>query len=220
MAWITPRDWTALELVTAAYMDQISNDLSELWKGTTAGDTQYYTSSTAQSRLAIGTPYQHLQVNAAGTAPTWGNHQFCTVYKSSTQNFSSGSAADITWNAEVSDVGAWHDTSSNTARITPGIAGLYIPFVSIYWVKDAGGDGTIFHMTAKVQKNTSTQTANECVFPGTKDANTKMFTFGGIPVSLGASDYLKVNFSQDSGGTGTLYGTDEKFSSFSVVRLT
>lgn len=37
----------------------------------TAGDTLYYASSTALSKLAIGTAGQQLTVNSAGTAPSW-----------------------------------------------------------------------------------------------------------------------------------------------------
>lgn len=37
----------------------------------TAGDTLYYTSGTTFTKLAIGTAYQALQVNAGGTAPSW-----------------------------------------------------------------------------------------------------------------------------------------------------
>jgi hypothetical protein len=39
--------------------------------GTTAGDIDYYTSSTAKARVAIGTAGQVLQVNAGATAPEW-----------------------------------------------------------------------------------------------------------------------------------------------------
>ena len=37
----------------------------------TAGDMNYYASGTAFTKLAIGTAYQALQVNAGGTAPSW-----------------------------------------------------------------------------------------------------------------------------------------------------
>lgn len=37
----------------------------------TAGDTLYYASGTSLTKLAIGTAYQALQVNAGATAPSW-----------------------------------------------------------------------------------------------------------------------------------------------------
>lgn len=37
----------------------------------TAGDLLYYASGTTLTKLAIGTAYQALQVNAGGTAPSW-----------------------------------------------------------------------------------------------------------------------------------------------------
>jgi hypothetical protein len=51
--------------------DAVDASLYALSPGTTAGDLDYYTSSTAKARLGIGTVGQVLQVNSGATAPEW-----------------------------------------------------------------------------------------------------------------------------------------------------
>lgn len=60
----TSDSWTASQHNT-----YIKDNFAAVWVGTTAGDMDYYTSSTAKSRLAIGTSYQLLR--STGTAPAW-----------------------------------------------------------------------------------------------------------------------------------------------------
>lgn len=79
MAFTTPVTWTVGHLVTAAELNQqLKDNLSAIWTGTTNGDIDYYTSSTTKSRLAIGTVGQILKV--AGGVPTWsGNATGCEI---------------------------------------------------------------------------------------------------------------------------------------------
>lgn len=199
------------------YNTYVRDNLTAIWVGTTAGDMEYYTGATAKTRVAIGSSYQAWSVVSG--VPAWANRfQWASVYKSTTQSFSSGLAADITWNQELADTSGWHSTVSNTDRITAVEDGKYIPFVRIYWVRDLGGSGQ-FHLKGRVIKNAATQTANEATIYESIDATEKKFTFGGLPVVLTATQYLKANLSQDSGGTGTLYGTDETYSAFTVLRV-
>jgi hypothetical protein len=51
--------------------DAVDAQLKALNPGTTAGDVDYYTSSTAKARLGIGTAGQVLAVNSGATAPEW-----------------------------------------------------------------------------------------------------------------------------------------------------
>lgn len=69
MAFATPYVFTALELLTAAKMNAIQDNISAIWVGTTAGDLDYYVSSTAKQRLAIGTSGYYL--TSTGSAPAW-----------------------------------------------------------------------------------------------------------------------------------------------------
>jgi len=52
MPYSAPYTFTALELMTAAKMNAIQANISAIWTGTTAGDIEYYTSSTAKTRVA------------------------------------------------------------------------------------------------------------------------------------------------------------------------
>jgi len=49
----------------------VDTQIKNLSPGTTAGDVDYYTTSTAKARLAIGTAGQVLTVNSGATAPEW-----------------------------------------------------------------------------------------------------------------------------------------------------
>ena len=69
MSFSTPYTFTALELLTAAKMNAIQDNISAIWVGTTAGDTDYYTSATAKQRVAIGGAGA-LQI-VSGAAPAW-----------------------------------------------------------------------------------------------------------------------------------------------------
>lgn len=207
---------TGATYTAAQYNTHTRDNFAAVWVYTTAGDISYATSATTLARLGIGTEYYVLR--SASGIPAWDRVlQFAKVYKSTTQNFSNGSAADIAWNAEETDPYGWHDNSTNNTRITVGANGWYKPTVGIHWTKDSGGDETIFHMTVKIQLNGS-DTANQIIFPGTKNILAKRFTFGGIPVQMTAGQYLTVNFSQDSGGTGTLYDNATR-NTFTVERV-
>ena len=73
-SWSTPDD-TALVKDGAAAIRTLGSSADTTVKalnpGTTAGDLDYYTTSTAKARLAIGTANQQLRVNSGATAPEW-----------------------------------------------------------------------------------------------------------------------------------------------------
>jgi hypothetical protein len=73
-SWSTPDD-TALVKDGAAAIRTLGSSADTTVKalnpGTTAGDIDYYTTSTAKARVAIGTAGQVLQVNSGATAPEW-----------------------------------------------------------------------------------------------------------------------------------------------------
>jgi hypothetical protein len=72
--WSTPDD-TALVKDGAAAIRTLGSSADTTVKalnpGTTAGDIDYYTTSTAKARVGIGTAGQVLQVNSGATAPEW-----------------------------------------------------------------------------------------------------------------------------------------------------
>ncbi len=73
-SWSTPDD-TALVKDGAAAIRTLGSSADTTVKalnpGTTAGDIDYYTTSTAKARIAIGTANQVLAVNSGATAPEW-----------------------------------------------------------------------------------------------------------------------------------------------------
>ena len=73
-SWTTPDDTDLVKDGAAAIRtlgSSADTTVKNLNPGTTAGDIDYYTSSTAKARVAIGTAGQVLQVNAGATAPEW-----------------------------------------------------------------------------------------------------------------------------------------------------
>jgi hypothetical protein len=74
-SWSTPDD-TALVKDGAAAIRTLGSSADTTVKGlnpgTTAGDIDYYTTSTAKARVGIGTAGQVLKVNSGATAPEWG----------------------------------------------------------------------------------------------------------------------------------------------------
>ena len=74
-SWTTPDDTDLVKDGAAAIRtlgSSADTTVKDLNPGTTAGDIDYYTSSTAKARVAIGTAGQVLKVNGGGTAPEWG----------------------------------------------------------------------------------------------------------------------------------------------------
>jgi hypothetical protein len=73
-SWTTPDDTDLVKDGASAIRtlgSSADTTVKDLNPGTTAGDIDYYTSSTAKARVAIGTAGQILQVNAGATAPEW-----------------------------------------------------------------------------------------------------------------------------------------------------
>lgn len=112
MAFTTPKTWSTGELVTSSnFNQQIRDNLAALWTGSTAGDMEYYTSSTTKTRLPIGTADQILRVNSGGTAPEWASgaslvYNKSARYISSTPIAVTSALTNITWNTT-----SWQDES-------------------------------------------------------------------------------------------------------------
>jgi hypothetical protein len=73
-SWTTPDDTDLVKDGAAAIRtlgSSADTTVKALNPGTTAGDLDYYTTSTAKARLAIGTANQQLRVNSGATAPEW-----------------------------------------------------------------------------------------------------------------------------------------------------
>jgi hypothetical protein len=95
---IEPTDFvTNLPADLETLADAIDDTVKDLNPGTTAGDIDYYTSSTAKSRVGIGTAGQVLTVNSGATAPEWASISGGGMTLLSTTSLPvSGSTLDIT----------------------------------------------------------------------------------------------------------------------------
>lgn len=95
MAFTNPVTWVVGQLVTAALMnEQVRDNLIAIWKGTTAGDLDYYTGADAKARLPIGDPGQVLRVAAGGASPEWGSGVIAGMVQR-TSEFSTASASFV-----------------------------------------------------------------------------------------------------------------------------
>ena len=76
MTWATPPTFTPGQVLIAASLNIIRDDLNEsaAAKATTQGDTFYATGANALARLAKGTAGQVLRMNSGATAPEWGGY--------------------------------------------------------------------------------------------------------------------------------------------------
>lgn len=74
--WTTPADTDLVKDGASAIRtlgSGVDTTVKALNPGTTAGDIDYYSSSTAKTRVAIGSNGQLLRVNSGGSAPEWAN---------------------------------------------------------------------------------------------------------------------------------------------------
>jgi hypothetical protein len=184
---------------------------------TTTGDTIYSSSGSTPARLGIGTAGQVLTVNSGATAPEWktpsaGGSTFagCSLYKSVFQSISSGTDTAITWNSEYFDTDSYHNTSTNTSRITipTGKGGKYqINFTSSW---DTSPSAT--RCVNYIKKNGTTIHQNEV----NKGASESGATTAAI-YDLAAADYIEAFVFQNGGSTLSFLATVQ--TNFSVVYL-
>lgn len=113
MAYATPYVFTALELLTAAKMNAIQDNITALWVGTTAGDQDYYVSATAKQHVAIGTAGQIWMSN--GSAPGWvSGERYIPLYLNSDVALTTGDYQG--WFPVPSGLNGWNVTSVLSMR--------------------------------------------------------------------------------------------------------
>jgi hypothetical protein len=129
--WSTPDDTALVSQGAAAIRtlgSSVDTTVKALSPGTTAGDVDYYTSSTAKARLGIGTTGQVLTV--AGGVPSWatsssgGMTLLSTTTLSGTTTTISGISGSYV-NLYVIIQGAWVNTTATAITIQPnGTSGI------------------------------------------------------------------------------------------------
>lgn len=184
MSFATPYTFVALELLTAAKMNAIQANISAIWVGTTAGDLDYYTSSSAKTRLALGTTGYNL--NAGASAPRWVDG---TRYVEMPVN---ADAALVTGDGQ-----AYFD-------VPPGLAGYNVTFAGAI---RASGTGVPAFQIARTRSGATVDVLSTKI---TIDSGeTSSATAATAPVinasndDLASRDILRVDV--DVSGTSTLY---------------
>lgn len=137
------------------------------------------------------------------------------VYNNTTQSINDSTNTALTFNTEDFDVGAMHDTGSNTSRLTiPASAGgLYWVNANTTFASNATGYRHLF-----IRKNGTTNVLTGALNLGNATTVT-MINCSGILV-LSAGDYLEIMAFQSSGGALNVGSATREFSSqFQIVKL-
>lgn len=180
----------------------VTNDMATTI--TTAGDLIKGTGSGTYARLGIGSTGQVLTVSAG--APAWATPASgstfvgCSLYKSANVSIANATDTTVTFNSENYDTDGFHDTTTNSERITipAGKGGKYLITAKITYASNTTGiRGIYLYKNAAVfltYNSGNLQVSGEC--------NVLL----SYVVNLVATDYVYFQTYQNSGGALNLNG--------------
>ena len=228
-SWTTPDDTDLVKdgasairsLGTAIDSTVFTNAGNAVQKATidAKGDLLVGTADNTIGRLAVGTNNYVLTADsnetsglkwaaAAGGTPTFVG---CSLYKSANQSINNTTTTVVTWNSEVFDTDAFHDTSTNTERITipSGKDGKY----QLIWIIEfpANGNG---QRSASLRKNGSFISYTNVP----ANANSAIKMYGSFIIDAVATDYFDVTVYQDSSASQDVVGA-LNYSAFQAIYL-
>jgi len=206
--WATPADTDLVKDGAAAIRtlgSSADTTVKNLNPGTTAGDVDYYTSSTAKARIAIGTAGQVLKVNSGATAPEWGAAPAASFAGVSLFNsdaltsIANNTATAALFDSESFDSNAFHSTVTNTSRITipAGKAGKYAINSAFFFQDNANGARRL-----DIYKNGSAYARTQMP----PDSVSQIAVTLNLIMDLAESDYIECFLFQNSGGSLNIYG--------------
>jgi hypothetical protein len=143
MAYSAPITFVALQVLTAAQLNGIQDNITALWPFTTAGDLAYATSASALTRRGIGANGQVLTVVAG--VPTWGVNEAFKIGDIHVSTIATNPATTLGY-------GTWEAFGSG--RILLGDGGGYA-------AGDTGGEATHTLNTAEMPAHTHTVVATK-----------------------------------------------------------
>src|SRR5574338_529518 len=128
MAKTNYRNWIPGEIVTAAQLnEQIRDNGNAIWVGTTAGDMDFYSTATTQTRIPIGSVGQVLQVLTGGI-PGWATTLSLTNRKGgSSSNWNTPGNTTYAVGETLIQVGSLQFNFSNQTQVN-GTANFPIAF--------------------------------------------------------------------------------------------
>jgi len=183
--------WTA-----ANHNTYLRDNMSAIWVGTTAGDTDYYTGAANKSRLALGTAGQIKRVNAAATAPMWGGIVYGSIYAAVDTTAATGANTVVEMDTSSINVDGFVGAPVNDRITIPaGFSGYYLAHYYVQIEANAAG-----YRTVKLRRNAglvdidNTTIRMEAVNGGdTQIAATAI-------IHADATDYITICVWQNSGG--------------------
>jgi len=183
---------------------------------TTKGDL--FTFTTLDARLGVGANNTVLTADSAEAsglkwaAPASGSFNGVRVFNSTTQNISNATNTAITFNSESYDTNSYHDTSSNTSRLTVPTTGYY-RFEGVIFV-DINATGGRY---LEIKKNgTGIQAVETGASTQASVATSLVFH---AQLSATAGDYFELFLYQTSGGTLNTYNATTAYNHFSAQFL-
>lgn len=145
------RTWVPNELVTAAMMnEQVRDNGDAIWVGTTAGDMDYYVSSTEKDRIPAGADWTTL--TAASGVPTWTAYSAAYIYATGTQSINTGTVTTVTgYDVEAYDTDSYFTAADY--KFTIPVDGLYAIVANVKFASHATG-GTLRRVGLYLAGNT------------------------------------------------------------------
>jgi hypothetical protein len=120
----------------------------------------------------------------------------CTLYRSTTQSVATGGSwVEVLWDAETHDNDGMHSTSTNTNRITPTTAGLYLFIVQVAFAVNATGSR---YLGMGLNGNNENMGSVGPVTPSGSDYC--RMTLSCLQAMNGTTDYVSAKVIQTSGG--------------------
>lgn len=167
-----------------------------------AGDLAVGTGANTAARVAIGASGLVLKSN--GTTAAWAFPAFrgAKVWNSGTQTMNgsgtNGGVTTLTFDSEEYDTDAFHDTSSNTGRLTipAGMTGKYEIGFMAYGTPLSAGTTIDIYVNAAIATHHGMRVARTDTATGT--------WVGNAQASLTAADYLELRLTNPNAGTFTI----------------